>query len=294
MLQLIDNFLIEKEGFWSPTTIKTYRYHLSDLSTWLSNDGIDINSLETGDIRRWLDGHQAWGISSRHLAICACRSFFRWALGDRLSPARALRLPKRRRVPQQTLDQEQVYQVLSSINTSSPIGIRNVATICLMVDTGLRASEVCRLRTEHLDLDERRLVVLTKGGDYELKVFSNYTCAMLAWWISIRSHFAAANVATVFVGIKGLTPGHPMTSHGLRAIFHKLGTRAGIGPFSPHSLRRTFATLALRSGAPTRIVQVAGGWQDLGMVERYSQMIKPSDLDPYFPVNLVMGLEQKS
>lgn len=294
MIELVDNFLSEKEGIWSPKTIKTYHYHLSDLANWLSDADIGINNVDTDDIRSWLDTHQNWSVASRHLAICACRSFFRWALGDWRSPSRAIRLPKRRRVPQQTLDQDQVLQVVSSIDTSSPIGIRNVATICLMIDTGLRASEICHLRLEHLDLEERRLVVITKGGNYELKVFSQYTRAMLAHWLSVRSNFAIENVATVFIGIGGLTPGYSMTSHGLRAIFRKLGTRAGIGPFSPHSLRRTFATLALKSGAPTRIVQVAGGWQDLGMVERYSQMIKPSDLDPYFPVNLVMGLEHKS
>jgi integrase len=60
--------------------------------------------------------------------------------------------------------------------------------------------------------------------------------------------------------------------------------------FSPHDLRRSFATLSSRLGAPSRIVQVAGRWSDLKMVEGYTQSLEASDFMPYDPVSRILGL----
>jgi integrase len=81
-----------------------------------------------------------------------------------------------------------------------------------------------------------------------------------------------------------------MTRDGIRANFYRIGVQAGIGPLQPHSLRRTFATLSLKAGAPSRLVQVAGGWASLSMVEKYSRALKPADFDGFFPVDRLMGI----
>jgi integrase len=122
-------------------------------------------------------------------------------------------------------------------------------------------------------------------------VFSRYTQAILERWLAVRPQVAASGEGAFFVSVGGLTPGRTLTRHGLQLILRTLGREAGIGPISPHDFRRTFATLALRSGAPTRIVQVAGRWRSLAMVERYTQAIQPEDLDGHFPVAVLMGLD---
>ena len=62
---------------------------------------------------------------------------------------------------------------------------------------------------------------------------------------------------------------------------------------SPHVLRRTFATLAIRNGAPTRVVQVAGGWANLSEVQRYSQAIEAQDFDGYSATNVIGGPDDR-
>ena len=62
-----------------------------------------------------------------------------------------------------------------------------------------------------------------------------------------------------------------------------MGKETGLGLISPHDLRRTFATLALLNGAPTRVVQIAGGWANLNESERYSQALEAKHFAPYFP-----------
>jgi integrase/recombinase XerC len=163
--------------------------------------------------------------------------------------------------------------------------------IALMVDTGLRVGEVASLRLDMLDVAERTLAVRVKGGKWGSAVYGTYTAGLLTAWLAIRSEFAKPGVQTVFVGVGGRTPGMHMSRHGIRANFYRIGRRAGLGPIPPHSLRRTFATLALRAGAPSRLVQVAGRWSSLAMVERYSQALTPEDFDAYSPINRMMGLK---
>ena len=55
------------------------------------------------------------------------------------------------------------------------------------------------------------------------------------------------------------------------------------------SLRRTFATIAIKAGAPTRVVQAAGRWGDVSMVERYTADITADDFDRYSPVEALMN-----
>ena len=80
-----------------------------------------------------------------------------------------------------------------------------------------------------------------------------------------------------------------MTPSGLRVAFRYMGKRAGLAAFSPHDMRRAFATMAHRLGAPSRLVQVAGRWEDLRMVARYTPSLTAEDFDPYSPVRGLLG-----
>ncbi len=75
-----------------------------------------------------------------------------------------------------------------------------------------------------------------------------------------------------------------MTRDGLGCITSTWGDKAGIGMLSPHDLRRTFAVLATRMHAPARVLQVAGRWSNIQMVERYTNAITADDFEEYFPV----------
>jgi integrase len=102
--------------------------------------------------------------------------------------------------------------------------------------------------------------------------------------LDVRGRVASASVRTVFVSLGGTRPGSPLSPRGLGKICKSLGSRAGLAELSPHDLRRSFAHLALRYGAPTRTVQIAGRWEQLRQVETYSRDLALDDFDPYSPV----------
>lgn len=287
MFDLLESFILEKEPTLSERTLEHYRLHLYNAILWLGNFGIhDVHDVTTDDLRDWLRARDV-APSTQHVAICALKQFFRWAIGHDC-PAEKIPFPKRTPTPQRTLTLAQVEQLLAHLDTGKPKGVRDLALISLLLDTGLRASEICRLELAHFDLEGQSLVVRVKGGRIGGAVFGVYTQAAAANWISIRDQFARAS--TVFVSVGGNRPGTSLTRCGLGAILRQLGKESGIGLISPHDFRRSLATLSIQGGAPTRLVQLAGRWRSVKEVERYSQALTPMDFEPYSPVNRVMGI----
>jgi integrase/recombinase XerD len=287
MFDLLESFILEKDSTLAPRTLEHYQRHLYNVILWLSDFNIhDPRDVTTDDLRDWLRARDV-APSTQHVAICALKQFFRWSVGQE-NPAEKIPFPKRRPTPQRTLTIAQVEQLLAHLDTSKPKGIRDLALISLLLDTGLRASEICRLELAHFDLEAQSLVVRIKGGRIGGAVFGSYTQSTVANWLSIRDQFARAS--TVFVSVGGNRPGTSLTRCGLGAILRQLGKESGIGLISPHDFRRSLATLAIQGGAPTRLVQLAGRWRSVKEVERYSQALTPMDFEPYSPVNRVMGL----
>jgi site-specific recombinase XerD len=125
--------------------------------------------------------------------------------------------------------------------------------------------------------------VIVKGQRSENAVFSQKTAEPIGHWMKFRRKIAGKEVVELFVGVGGNTPGQTMTRNGIKKIFRDLGEAAGIGKFAPNDLRRSFATLAIRAGAPTRLVQVGGRWTRIEMVELYTQDLSLEDFKCYLP-----------
>jgi site-specific recombinase XerD len=284
MHKLIEEFLDETAiGY---RTIETYRVYLGYFSDFLDDKAIEPQEVTGTQVKRWLE-RQRWSDNTIRIAHVAIRSFIRHTYGEE-HPFLRMKVRRVEDSPQRTLTEDQVRQLLNSIDVSGSTGIRNKAMLLLMLDTGLRASEVCSLAISKLNLEERSLRVKIKGGGWGTGVFTEYTKGWLEEWIKARENVAHSRVQNVFVSVKGIKPGTAITRDGLRSIFRKLGQRAGLGLISPHDMRRTFATLAIRNGAPTRLVQVAGRWKNIREVERYTRAIKAEDIAPYSPIGKML------
>lgn len=270
------------------TTCAAYEWELRHLERWCA--GRDVLTLSRADLARYLAERrmvqQASDATVRR-SVNALRAFYKFALGSK-SPARTIKAPSVKRRKQRTLNWTQALDVMSACDTSNALGRRNLAIICLGLDSGLREAELCRLSVAQLDLSANRLTVRVKGGDDRDGIFGLHTVAALSAWLADRPAYALPGVESVFVSIGGDTPGREITPSGLRCIFRRIGRQAGLGPFSPHDLRRSFATMSHQLGAPTRIVQVAGRWSDVQMVERYTQALSVSDMAPYSPVSHIL------
>ncbi len=274
----------------SEKTAWHYRHYISQFHWYCIDNNINPDNADPATVADWFATHEHWSSSTKHFAAAALHSFYGWKYGGQ-HPMMAVRVKRVDPGPQRTLSETEVSMLLSSINTRTQKGIRDLAILTLMVDTGLRAAEVCNIQMKKLDIRRKRLSVIIKGGRWGEAVFFDYTAQCLQNWLAIRPSIANPECETVFCSIGGKSPGESMTRYGLRTIMERLGKQTGLEHFSPHAMRRTFATLATEYGAPTRLVQLAGRWRDIRMVETYTKMLQPEKLRPYSVVNRLMGVD---
>ena len=257
---------------YSAATRDTYRRVL-----FLLVEMDDLAGINAAGLVVWIQSHPGWGNSQQYVALNACRKFLGWKFGIS-HPALSARIKRVKPRRQRVLTAARALDLLASFDPRTQKGCRDLAIAALGLDTGLRASELCRLCLVDVDLSARMLEVIVKGGEWGVGIFSPETGQYLAEWIAIRR--AAEGVKEIFVSTRS---GQAMTRCGLTCIVRKWGLRVGM-KLSPHDLRRSFATLSTIFGAPSRVVQAAGRWSDIGMVEHYTQEIDPAEIAPYLPV----------
>lgn len=260
-------------------TLEKYAFRLDQLAGWLTERGAtELSDLSRLLLREWgASLNPDWSPATMRHAVTIVRGWLNWCAAEGLIEsglATALRVPKVRLRTQRTLSGDEVHKLLDACDGSAA-GLRDAAIVSLMVDSGLRASEVCRVKAGDLvfnfPLSKRKvnfIPALGKGGDEEPVYFGEATSLRLQAWLKARD--PAPGVESLFISLGGNTPRHSLTRNGLGNLLQKLGQRAGVPDVSPHSLRRAFAVLLEDSGHTTRQIQALGRWSDIRMVERYT------------------------
>jgi site-specific recombinase XerD len=279
LLSEVETWLSEQP--FSENTSDRYRRALLQVS-----EDLDLSILTPAKLKSFFVG-KGWGNSTQWVAMNAIKGFAKWRYGHK-HPILSLKLPRRKSPPQRALRLHQITQLMQSFDTHSVKGRRDLAMATLFIDTGLRVSEVVSARMRYLKLEELKLHVIVKGGDWAEAVFSPLVANYLSAWLADRERIARPGVETIFVGVGGLKPGESMTRHGVQCIVKTWGKNAGLGKLSPHDFRRTMATESTRLGAPQKVVMAAGRWNDDRTMLRYVATIEAEDIREYSPIMAAM------
>jgi site-specific recombinase XerD len=197
-------------------------------------------------------------------------SLFDWIVSEgylEASPLQKLPIPKVRASQIQPLSDAHVSALLEAAkNTSSPK--RNTAILLLLLDSGLRASELCNLKMNDLDVEVRRCYVLGKGNKHRSVFFGRNTAKAL--WQYLRAERREPD-DFVFYGDRGRKAREPLSRNGLLQLVGRLGRMAGVKAVrcSPHSLRHTYAVSFLRAGGNVFTLREALGHTNLQMTQKY-------------------------
>lgn len=292
------NWLVSQRK--SLATVEAYTSHLKRLAVWGEAQHPAIRQavdFKARDLTRFIAERQLMdgiGATSVQVTISAFRKFFRWIVGASRSPARTLVFPRAEISEQRTLSPDQARRVLEAPDTSSTIGRRDLAILCLMLDTGLRASEVANLTLEGVHLDELYLVVRGKRGKMLAKAFCHYTAIQMSNWLAERK--AVEGCDRFFVSVLhgsgySAPPGKALTRQAIRALCKRVSKVVGLKELSPHDFRRTCTYIAMLRGCPDRIAELQLGWGESarGMLTRYSLALRAKHFLDYSPVAWLMS-----
>ena len=244
----------------APQTLEARKKTLQHLCWWLRKEG--LTECDTFEIRGFLHyvgvGHLEpggrWGIPTLVKPVRPrtvkdtfglLRSFFSFLVNEgylEASPMQKLKSPIHRPDQMQPFSENQVKALLDAAKKSRHPK-RDEALLLFMLDTGVRASELCGLTLKSIDIVNRKAMVLGKGNKHRAVYFGRETGKAL--WQYIRDK-----------GIEGTDPlfrsekGGGLQRSGLRQLFERLGIQANIEATrcSPHTLRHTFAVMFLRGG----------------------------------------------
>lgn len=167
----------------------------------------------------------------------------------------------------------------NTLNTAT----RNKAIILLLVDTGIRATELCTLRITHFDLKNRHIHVYGKGSKERNIPFSSRTAQAIWKYLTTR------NNPPIGEHLFLQTTGEPFDRNTLRKTLIRIGDRAGVSGVGVHRFRHTFAINFLRNGIAHGMVDIFGlqsilGHGDLKTVKIYLS-IAQADTDATHKIN---------
>ena len=281
----IDLFVVTKatEGR-SPKTTTWYRELLTHFCNYLGNPRLAQVSID--DARRFIAHLQAketkWedhpvskptagklSTSTIHGYIRAMKAFSNWATEEgfvKISPFARLKKPKLPETMIEILSDEEAKRLLDAINPNCYLGARLYAMILLLLDTGIRATELTTLTLENTHLDNDCIKVLGKGNKERIVPFGVTTKkALLRYIHTFRPEPAEASVKVLFLNDGGLA----LTSSGLAQAVKRLGVRADIPRLHPHLLRHSFAVKYLIAGGDVMSLKRMLGHTSLTVTQVY-------------------------
>jgi integrase/recombinase XerD len=148
-----------------------------------------------------------------------------------------------------------------------PTRLRDQAIILLLLDTGLRVSEMCRLTIGDVDLSTGEVHIIKWGSGRKTKSRAVYIGdrAKRAAWLYLAKRGQLQSHEPFFENINGSF----MDRNGVRCLLEDLSKKAGIQRANPHKFRHTFAIQYLRNGGDVFTLQRLLGHSSLDMVRRY-------------------------
>jgi site-specific recombinase XerD len=275
----IDAFLTEREAAGlSPETLRSYVSDLGVFAAWLRYEDHPHDPAEwdahllrayVAYLQRKPNKNAGGRISAMTVRSYTSRllAFLRWLHVEGYTPvdfAAKLRKPQATQRVIQPLTPEESARLADAAKADPRCGVRDLAILYIMLDSGLRASEVCGLRPPDVLWDQRLVKVLGKGGKERVVPISPPTAqAMRRYLLSADRHDDRAD--TLFQTEEGWA----LTPHGLHHIVKKVALRAGVEGVHPHRLRHTAAIAFLRNGGNVLVLQRILGHTTLAMTNRY-------------------------
>ncbi len=257
----------------SPGTVAWYRQILGGLERFLAGryEILHMEEILPSHIRAYLSERKARGISSEttHRTYGGLRCFFKFLKRDSIIPSDSMLLvekPRRERHLIQPLSSAQVLALLDQLESRSFLGLRNRLAMLLMLDSGLRLSEILTLRQCDVDMGAGSLLVMGKGRKERKVPFASVTRKALESYLRLRQRIQTDSGLLIVSQY-----GQRLTSRHIQLLVRRLGRNAGIQGVrvSPHTLRHTCATQYIRNGGDPFSLQAILGHSTLEMVRNY-------------------------
>ena len=267
----LDYLAIEK-GL-AKNSLAAYATDLKHFGHYL--DGRELEQVERIHIIRYFQSLRSAGISARSVAraLAAIRGLFRFLVAERHlknDPTENIENPKLWTTLPKSLLASEVEALLRAPDRATTQGLRDAAMLELLYATGLRVSELIRVRVEDLVMDAGFLRTIGKGSKERIVPFGDSARDTIVAYIErARPELNTKSDPYLFLTRRG----RPMSRQSFWMKIGRYARDAGISThISPHVLRHSFATHLLENGADLRSVQMMLGHSDISTTQIYTHV----------------------
>jgi len=273
----------------SPSTIAIVEASVRYLDEFLRSNNLssDVTEIGVKELRRFIihlreqarfAHHRFTKPQQGHLSghtingyMRALQSFWLWLgrenfIGE--NPFNRLKIPRAPKKVIPIFTEEQLHQLFEAIDITSPTGYRDYTIILVLLDTGIRCSELTSLKVVDVNLKSRLLKVWGKGSKERLvPIGANVQKSLWKYLVRYRPEPATPRYDQVFL----TRDGYPLTKDRVEAVVERYGRKARITGVrvSPHTFRHTMAVMFLRNGGDVFTLQRILGHSQLEVVRGY-------------------------
>ena len=266
-------YLVAERGL-SNLTADTYRVVCYRFLSYLSMKNILIEDVKPqmivdflSDTYSHVNNRQSYKTISKSLS--ALRSLFHFLVKSDVvsnNPVSLLNNPTGDQNLPQVISSADIDTLLSTVDTSTAIGMRDRTIFELIYSCGLRVSEVATLKKNALQFDEGLMCVMGKGGKERKIPIGDQAM----YWLRLYINECATN------SIRRDSPyifttryGNPISRKTIWKRFHYIAKKLNLKA-SVHTLRHSFATHLLEGGAHVRVVQELLGHASVSTTQIYT------------------------
>ncbi|MCL2753799.1 MAG: tyrosine-type recombinase/integrase [Defluviitaleaceae bacterium] len=279
LTEAFDTFILEQQLRGNTEkTIRGYKGFISQFMTWLETCNIyEVSALTLKHIqgyqlhlstRRCDNKNQKLTRRTvrtymRHirifLAFCFEESFINEPIHQKI------KLPKAEKPTIEIINNSEADYLLSVFGDDI-LAHRNRAIIYLMLDCGLRLSEVAGIKTNDINITNGYIKVMGKGRKGRIVPIGKKVCEAIHAYKYIRPHSFSDNI---FLSVHET----PITANGIAQMINRLKKQTGIHRLHAHLLRHTFATnfLIYNLGDVYELSRILGH-SDIRITEGYVQL----------------------
>ncbi|HLG96060.1 MAG TPA: site-specific tyrosine recombinase XerD [Bryobacteraceae bacterium] len=256
-------------------TVESYRLDLERFALSVKSGELPADAAP---LRRHMDSLYKAGMSSRSIArhLATLRNFYRFLLETGAiasDPTALLTSPKQWQSLPKYLNKEQLEGLIASPDSSRPQGLRDRAMLELLYASGLRVSELCRVRVSDVETSLGYVRVVGKGNKQRLVPVGKTALKAIEDYLETGRPKLLKGRASAYLFITNR--GGCMTRQCFWKLLGGYGKKAGIfRGLTPHVIRHTFATHLLEGGADLRSLQTMLGHADISTTQIYTHVMR--------------------
>lgn len=273
-----ENFLdyLTYQKNYSEYTRVNYQNDLAEYFAYLKRENLSYKKVEYSDIRfylMYLKDEKKEKNSSINRKLSTLRSFYKYLVNQEILKNNVFSYihgPKKEKKLPRYFEYNELEELFTIPDKSSPLGQRDLLILELLYATGLRVGELVSIKLTDINKKERTILILGKGNKERIVEFGEYAEESLILYLKEgREKLNTNNSTYLFLNHQGGV----LTERGVRYALDKLIKKTTLAKnISPHMLRHTFATHLLNEGCDLLSVQKLLGHESISSTQIYTHV----------------------